>query len=187
MRSGVPWWSLPMIPNWVGKWALWKGEPPFRKTWIVWKSRLIKTIWSQIQTNVRSCTWENIIQECTTGWVLPGWGKALWKGIWGSSWTTSLIRVNSVLLRQSKPTGCWATSTRASPAEINTSLSHSTQRLSGHTWNNVFSFGPCYTKKVRTGWRGSREEPQSWSKDWEACRMRKGWENWVCSDLRKKA
>ncbi|PKU28590.1 rna-directed dna polymerase from mobile element jockey-like [Limosa lapponica baueri] len=26
------------------------------------------------------CTWENIIQECSTGWDLPGWGAALWKG-----------------------------------------------------------------------------------------------------------
>ena len=40
------------------------------------------------------------------------------------------------------------------------SLSHSTQCLSGHTWNTVFSFGPCYTKSVWTGWRGSREGPQ---------------------------
>ncbi|KAK4816778.1 hypothetical protein QYF61_022890 [Mycteria americana] len=39
-------------------------------------------------------------------------------------------------------------------------LSHSTQHLSGHTWNTVFSFGPRYAKKMWTGWRGSREGPQ---------------------------
>ncbi|GAB0204081.1 mitochondrial enolase superfamily member 1 [Grus japonensis] len=39
------------------------------------------------------------------------------------------------------------------------SLSHSTQRLSGHTWNTVFCFGSHYTKKMWTGWRGSREGP----------------------------
>ncbi|GAB0205950.1 mitochondrial enolase superfamily member 1 [Grus japonensis] len=40
------------------------------------------------------------------------------------------------------------------------SLSHSTQCLSGLTWNTVFSFGPHYAKKMWTGWRGSREGPQ---------------------------
>ncbi|GAB0204113.1 mitochondrial enolase superfamily member 1 [Grus japonensis] len=39
------------------------------------------------------------------------------------------------------------------------SLSHSTQRLSGHTWNTVFCFGPRYAKKMWTGWRGSRGGP----------------------------
>jgi len=51
-------------------------------------------------------------------------------------------------------------SIRASPAEIQKSLSHSTQHLSGHTWNTVFSFGPGYAKMVWTGWRGCREGPQ---------------------------
>ncbi|GAB0186178.1 mitochondrial enolase superfamily member 1 [Grus japonensis] len=76
----------------------------------------------------------------------PGWRAALWKGTWGSWWTTSSIGVKNVLQRQSKPTGCWVASTRASPAEIKKSLSHSTQCLPGHTWNTVFSFGPHYAK-----------------------------------------
>ena len=29
------------------------------------------------------CTWENVLQECSTGWDLPGWGAALCKGPWG--------------------------------------------------------------------------------------------------------
>jgi len=56
---------------------------------------------------------ENIIQECSTGWDVPSWGAALWKRTWVSWWATSSIRVNSVLLWQSKPTGCWVASTRA--------------------------------------------------------------------------
>ncbi|GAB0180043.1 mitochondrial enolase superfamily member 1 [Grus japonensis] len=38
-----------------------------------------------------SCTWENIIQEFSTGWDLPGWGAALRKRTWASWWTASLI------------------------------------------------------------------------------------------------
>jgi len=55
-----------------------------------------------------------------------------------------------VLLRQSKQTGYWPPSTRVSPAKVK-SLSHSTQHLSGHTWNTGFSFGPLYAKKMWTG------------------------------------
>ncbi|PKU29714.1 rna-directed dna polymerase from mobile element jockey-like [Limosa lapponica baueri] len=51
-------------------------------------------------------------------------------------------------LRQRKPTGCWVASTRASPAEMKKSLSQSAQHLSSYTWNSVFSFGPCFTKKL---------------------------------------
>ncbi|KAK4821749.1 hypothetical protein QYF61_000810 [Mycteria americana] len=34
---------------------------------------------------------ENIIQECSTGCDLPSCGAALWKGTWGSWWTTSSV------------------------------------------------------------------------------------------------
>ena len=67
MGSSVPWWSLPMISNWVGKWTLRKGEPPCRKTWIGSKNGLTRTLWTSTKTNVRSCTWEDMIQECSTG------------------------------------------------------------------------------------------------------------------------
>lgn len=36
--------------------------------------------------------------------------------------------------------------------QMEKSLSHSTLHLSGHTWNNVHSFVPCYSK--RSGWTG---------------------------------
>lgn len=155
--SSVPWQSLLMILNSAGKQTLRKGEPPWRKTWIGWKSRLTITLWSSTRTSVRYCTWENIIQAHSTGWNLPGWGAALWKGTWGSWWTSSSIWANSVLLWQRKPTRCWVASTRASPAEIKKSLSHSTQLLSGHTWPHiVFSFGPCCAKKMRTCWKTTK-------------------------------
>ena len=35
------------------------------------------------RASVRSCTWENTIQESSTDWDLPSWGAALWKGTWG--------------------------------------------------------------------------------------------------------
>lgn len=35
---------------------------------------------SGISSETRSCTWENIVQECSTGWDLPSWGVPLWKG-----------------------------------------------------------------------------------------------------------
>jgi len=41
--------------------------------------------------NVRTCTWQNIIQQCGTGWDLPRWTAALWKGTWGSWWTINSI------------------------------------------------------------------------------------------------
>jgi len=53
----------------------------------------------------------------------------------------------SVLLWQRKQTGCWVASARASPAKIK-SLSHSSQHLSGHTWNTLFIFGPNIKKDV---------------------------------------
>ena len=64
-------------------------------TWIGWKSGLMRTFWSSTKTNVRSCSSENITQECSTGRDLPSWGAAQCKGTWG---TTSSIWANSVLL-----------------------------------------------------------------------------------------
>lgn len=66
------------------------------------------------------------------------------------------------------------------------SLSHSAQWLSGNTWNTFLSFGLSYKKKLCTGLKGSRKEPQRWSRDWEAGHTRKGRENWVYSALRKE-
>lgn len=96
------------------------------------------------------------------------WGAALWKGTRGSLWTTSSIWVNGVLLWQRKPTECWPASTHTSPAGMKKSLSCPTRSFSGHTWNTAFTFGPCYTKKMWTGCRGSREGPQK-RKGWDKC------------------
>ena len=48
-----------------------------------------KNLMKFTRKSVRSCTWENIIQACSTDWDPPGWRAALWKGTWGSWWTES--------------------------------------------------------------------------------------------------
>ncbi|XP_051472722.1 COMM domain-containing protein 8 isoform X4 [Apus apus] len=54
-----------------------------------------------------------------------------------------------VLQWQRKPTGCWAVSTKASPADIKESLSHSIRCLLDHTCNNGIHFWlPLYKKDV---------------------------------------
>lgn len=53
--SGVPWPCLLTISNWAGKWTLRKGKPPWRMTWIGWKSGTKRTLWSPSRTSVKSC------------------------------------------------------------------------------------------------------------------------------------
>lgn len=81
------------------------------------KSRLTRTIWSSTRSSIRSHTWENRIQECSTCWDLPTCRAALQRGTLGSWWAAGSIWVNSVLLWQRKPKGCQVTSTRASPTQ----------------------------------------------------------------------
>ena len=183
MGSRLPWWCMLMIPNWVGKWALQKWEPPCRKTYTGWKGGLIRKHYQDRSKDLHLGKHCLGVQHRLHSNQL---GEALWKGTWGSRWTTGSMWLNSVLLQQRKPTGLWIASRRASPAEIKKSLSNSIQSWSGQTWNTVFSFGHCYRKKMCTGWRRSREGPQQWSKDWEACRLKKGWENWICLALTKE-
>lgn len=61
-----------------------------------------------------------------------------------------------------------------------------TWHLWGHTWNTVL-FWSLLWKKMWTGCRGSRGGPQRGTEDWEACHVRKGSKNWLCSALRKEA
>ena len=135
------------------------------------KSRIARTLQSATK---RPCTWENTMQEQGTGWDVSSWGAALWEGTWGSWWATSSTRATSVLLRQRKP------------AELQEPFPRSTRCPPGPACSNsVLSFGPRYTEKTWTGWRGSSEGPQRRSEDWEACHRRRGWENGVCSASRK--
>lgn len=69
--------------------------------------------------------------------------------------------MNSVLLQQRNPTGCWDVSTGTSLGGRKKPFSHSIQCLPGHFWNNFFSFGSHYTQKI---WTGSREWSQRWTK-----------------------
>ena len=62
---------------WVRKWTLQNGETPCWETWIGWKSGPTKTLRGSTKTNARSCTWENMVQECSIGWDLPDWDAAL--------------------------------------------------------------------------------------------------------------
>lgn len=147
---------------------------------------------------LRFCTWENIMQEHRLGFP---WGAALWRGPedpggqaaqW--EWTVLLLKC------QRKPVG------RTSPAERRKDRSHYPTNIPAlsSTWKVLlFQAIPAILdsvlvpaifikkkkkggEKMWTGWRGSTEGSQRWSKDWEACPMRKCWENWVCSALEKR-
>lgn len=59
-------------------------------------------------------------------------------------------------------------------------LPFSSKLCTGYPLNTRFS------KEMWTGWRESQERPLSWSQGWETCHMRKVWENWACSALRKE-
>ena len=91
-----------------------------------------------------------------------------------------------------KANGTRIASAQTSPAERKQSLSHSAHCLSGHTCNTRSVLVPA--KQNRCGQAGEGPEkghedgpgPRRWSKDWEACHMKKAWENWVCAALTKE-
>lgn len=96
---------------------------------------------------------------------------------------------------QGESTESWA-STRAPPADkiiipFFSVLLKSHLEYCVQFWSFLLKKNPQQTnqkpkKQVWTGWRGSSEGPQRWSKDWEAYHMKKGWQNLVCSDLTKQ-
>lgn len=143
MGSSVPWWQWLMIPT-VGKWTHEKGEPPCRMTWI--GCGLTRTLGSSTRASVRFCTWESIIRESSRGWDLTYWGTVEWHlGILVNS--EALYEWAVHCCGRVKMTGCWFSSTTASAAKVKMSLSHSSQWLSGNTWNSLFSFGLSYKKR----------------------------------------
>lgn len=71
------------------------------------------------------------------------------------------------------PTGCWAGPTRATPAEIKSSP-HTTQHLSGLTWNTGVTFGPCYGNKDVERLEIVQRKITKMIKELGKCFMRKG-------------
>lgn len=157
----------------VEKGELQKGQLPCNKTWTGWKSGQKRSLWST--TSIRSCIWEDIIQQCSKAGTYAWGGRSSVERDQEPLADTSSIWVNRVLLQLRKPTGSWVASKSTSIAEIKKSLHHSAQCLPDHTWNLIFVLS--IQKKVWTGWRESREEPKWWSKDWKVCHVSKGWEN----------
>lgn len=71
-------------------------------------------------------------------------------------------------------------------SEVKRPLPHFAQHVLGHTWSTVSRSGPCYAKQRWTAWTVCREGPQRGSKGWEVWLVRKGWDTWVCSALRRE-
>lgn len=133
------------------------------------------------RTSISCCTWENTVQECSTGWDLPSWGADLWKGTCGSLWKTSSIWVNGVLLRQREPyrmLDCISEGINSTDKELILSLQPVS--LSAACQPHLES----WTGYIQT--LGSREGLQRWLKDKEAYHMKKVWGNRVCPALSKE-
>lgn len=115
LEDGIKWILMEFLND--SKWSE-EGRPSWRNMWIGWKSGLARTLWSSTRASVRSCTYENIIQEWSKGWDLPCWGVFLSKGTGESWWTANLLWLNSVLLQKRNHVRFWVTWSRTSPAEI---------------------------------------------------------------------
>lgn len=92
-----------MLENWTSLWAkIWTTSasaelivgrctsPVIPKTNLNLKIFHKKHEFEHEKTNAKSCIWDGLIPCYVTGWGLTGWVVALWKGTWGSWWTTML-------------------------------------------------------------------------------------------------
>lgn len=59
---------------------------PFRGTQTSWRNRLTGTSQNSARTNAKPCPWKRRCLCSDTGWGQTGWGAAVWKRPWRSSW-----------------------------------------------------------------------------------------------------